>query len=308
VSRTIWSLAIAATACLAGTAATQTPAPAALAAPAAPAAMSSSAADTLQEVTVTAKRFELAQRVSKFVYRIAALQNEEGLPRWWQPVCPLVGGLTRKDGEFVLERLSEIAREAGVPLAGETCAPNLFIVVNPDPQRLLRNMTLETRVQVFTGAKPSVVDAFIRTPQPVKAWYRTAMATPDGAIIGDANRPAASDDGYPIIDASTSYAKLNVIWVFAKVLVVVSQAQLRSVTRGQFADYVAMVGLANLKPGASLGDTPTIMTLFDGAPHSAPAALSDWDLAFLKSLYRTDQSSKGQRGQMVNSMVREVGR
>jgi hypothetical protein len=35
----------------------------------------------VEEVTVTATRVELEKRVSKFVYQIAGLENEEGLPR-----------------------------------------------------------------------------------------------------------------------------------------------------------------------------------------------------------------------------------
>src|SRR5580700_10489154 len=79
---------------------------------------SSEPSETLQEVTVRAHRIELEKRVSKFVNQIAATENgAEGLARWQRSVCPLVSGLPRQDGEFILERLSEIAHVAGVPLA-----------------------------------------------------------------------------------------------------------------------------------------------------------------------------------------------
>ncbi len=108
------------------------------------AAPSASESEALEEVTVTAKRPDLEQRVSKFVYEVAGLQNREEMPRWRQPVCPLVGGLPRDEGEFILGRLSNIAREAGVPLAAEDCRPNLFITVTPNPQSFLSRMTLHT--------------------------------------------------------------------------------------------------------------------------------------------------------------------
>ena len=82
----------------------------------------STATEKLQEVTVTAQRAKLATRVRKFVNQIVAPENDgaDGIARWQvPPVCPLVSGLTHQHGEFILERLSEIAREVGVPLAGD---------------------------------------------------------------------------------------------------------------------------------------------------------------------------------------------
>src|SRR5665213_1033428 len=78
----------------------------------------SDTSERLVEVTVTAHRAKLTPRVTKFVNQIAARGNEEGLPRWQKPVCPFVSGLPRPDAEFILARVSEIAREAGVPAGG----------------------------------------------------------------------------------------------------------------------------------------------------------------------------------------------
>jgi hypothetical protein len=104
----------------------------------------------------------------------------------------------------------------------------------------------------------------------------------------------------------TSHILLSKIWSFEDVFVIADQARLHGMNLGQFADYVAMVGLAKLKPGARLGDAPTILNLFDGAPEAAPAGLTDWDRAFLKSLYATEQISKQQRGQIARHTVREI--
>jgi len=44
-------------------------------------------------------------------------------------MCPLVAGLSREAGEFVLTRLSQIAMSAHAPLGSATCKPNLFVLV-----------------------------------------------------------------------------------------------------------------------------------------------------------------------------------
>jgi hypothetical protein len=106
--------------------------------------------------------------------------------------------------------------------------------------------------------------------------------------------------------ADASHLISNVVYSFSRVFVIVDRARLAGVSRGQFAAYAAMVGLAELKPNARIGDAPTILKLFDGNLAAAPADLSDWDQAFLKSLYTTNQRSKLQRGQISRSMVREI--
>jgi hypothetical protein len=281
----------------------------------APAAIAHSAekpsdtAETLQEVTVTANHIELEKRVSKFVYQIATLQNGEGLARWRIPVCPLVAGVSQQEGDFTIRRISEIAREAGVPLAQEPCRPNLLVFVTPDARQFFSGMSMHTRLLTFSGAHPSVIDEFIRTPRPVRVWYKTAMLTPDGKLLGDTDR--IEDDsrqfgGAPLVAPETAYARISVIWGMSRVLVVVDQARLRGVSLGQFADYVALAGLAQIKVGAPLGDAPTILKLFDGTPQAASDGMSDWDRAFLKSLYGTTSTSKGQRMQIAHTIVRDM--
>lgn len=266
-----------------------------------------------QEVTVTGTREKLAPRVSKFVNQIAVRHNDEGLPRWQEPVCPLITGLPRQEGEFTLGRISEIANAAKVPLAGEHCRPNLFIFVTSQPTRLLQAMEKKDRNMTFGSATPTVVDEFIANPLPVKVWYNTSMRTPEGTLPNQGLPNAALVAGgagfgapvYNDIDR-TSHIQLSKIWAFSYVFVVVDQARLQAVTRGQFADYVAMVSLADIKPNAHLGDAQTILTLFEGSPQAAPEGLSDWDRSFLKSLYTTNQVTRTQRSEIANAIVRDV--
>jgi hypothetical protein len=266
------------------------------------------------EVTVTASRAELAPRVSKFVNQIALRQNDEGLPRWQDPVCPLISGLVRQDGEFMLGRISEIANAANVRLGGEHCRPNLFIFVTTQPTQLLRAMEKHKRGVTFGNATPTVVDEFINTPRPVRVWYSTVLNTPEGTPPNQGLPNAAQVLGGSALGGApvyndldrTSHLLLSKIWSFSDVFVVVDQARLQAVTRGQFAAYVALVALADIKPGAHLGDASTILKLFDDTPQAAPPGLSDWDQAFLKSLYGTEQISKTQRSHIANAIVRDV--
>jgi hypothetical protein len=76
----------------------------------------------LPQVSIQAGREAIAPRVHAFVGEALYLENDEAPARWNTPVCPSVAGLSRDEGEFVVTRLSQIARTAGVPLAGEQCS------------------------------------------------------------------------------------------------------------------------------------------------------------------------------------------
>lgn len=298
---------------------------------------SSAPASPLPEVMVTARRIDLEKRVDRFVYQIAAAENggEAGLARWQAPpACPLVSGLPRQEGEFILERISEIARVAAVPMAGEQCRPNLYILVTPQPEDLLRGMEERNRKFTFgwdpstrTDTPASVVDEFIRMPRAVRTWYNTDGKDAWGMHLHYCSKSSITCDGYygavpactppPPPDptslslcstatAGGTHLQFDTVWTFSRVFVVVDERRLPGVTRGQLADYVAMVGFSKLKSGVQLGDANTILTLFDGGSQAAPTGMTDWDRAFLKSLYATDQRSKQQRGQIAGSMATQI--
>jgi hypothetical protein len=88
--------------------------------------------------------------------------------------------------------------------------------------------------------------------------------------------------------------------------VIVDWTQVQGVTYEQLGDYAGMAGLADIKPNAQLGDVPTILSLFNGTPQPALAGLSDWDRAFLKSLYTTDQVSRLQRSDIADEGSRRA--
>jgi hypothetical protein len=267
------------------------------------------------EVIVSAGRAELAPRVDAFVNSILVLEQGEGLARWHVPVCPLVTGLRQEDGEFILWRISEVARGAGVPLAGERCHPNLFVVVTLDPKRLLTDLEKRQRATTFGQAPPADIDEFIATSRVARVWYNCAMETPDsssathgfppfGQVTGGASLPGNITTDWE----RTSRVTRTMERAITSLFVVIDKGHLQGVTLGQLADYVAMVGLTQIKPGAQLSDAPTILKLFDGAPQAALPGMSDWDQAFVKSVYATEQKVTVQRGEIALGMLREIVR
>jgi len=288
----------------------------------------------LPQVTVSAQRAALQPKISAFVQKIGGSIYAEGIARWQDSVCPLVSGLPPADGEFILGRVSEIARAASVPLAGEKCRANLYILVSNQPAELLKGMDKRNHPFTFGSASPGLVDQFISTPRPVRVWYHTVAKSPEGLPLqslsypniesiaagpnGDTAKmaqlgPSVTDTGAPTMAHGTvswahdTHLSFNVTWGIYRVFVIVDQTRLQGLSREQVADYVAMVGLAQLRDATPPPEDPTILRLFEGTPQqAAPAAMTDWDQAFLKSLYLVEQKSKLQRSQIGEEMVREI--
>jgi hypothetical protein len=255
-------------------------------------------------------RAKLWPKVTSFVYAVGT--EGSALARWHARICPLVSGLSQQEGEFILERVSEIARSAGAPLADESCKPNLFILVHPRPKELLEAMEKLKYRATFGGAAPSAVEAFIATPRPVRVWYAYPFVTP-GADFGTTGGGSFNVQGGGTVDnpgggspaaPAGGGSEGGSFW---RIYIIVDSRQLHGVTLGQLADYLGMVGLAKFESTAHLGDAPTILKLFSGSPDAAPARMSEWDQAFLKALYGTEPQPFVQpRALLSLHMVREI--
>ena len=302
------------------------------AASAAEAASSSAPADEARhrpEVIVLGNRAEFQTKITGFVNQITDFSYGDanrGLARWEDPICPLVTGFSREMAEYVLLRLSDVAREVGAPLAGEHCrAQNLFIIVTKHAEVYLRQLEKRHGATVFGGAAPILINEFIATPRPVRTWYDTAEQTPEGLPMVQESFPGESQTQTVMVNpgvyevlpvrpatagatltnpwSQASHLVNNVVWAIKRAYVVVDPTRFKGVKLGQLADYVSMAGLAQIKLDPHLGDDPTILTLFDADPKAASAGLTDWDQAFLKAFYATEQKSMLQRSSIAEGMV-----
>ena len=259
---------------------------------------------SLDQVTVEAHRQALEQRVTEFVQKLAHVDRDESLKRWNQPVCPLVAGLAQAQGEFMLARISDVARRAAVPLADEHCRPNFYIVATADPEQLLKAWKQRDR-NLYGGAMPGQIRRFLDHDRPVRIWYNASLAAAGGGPI----QPQAADAGVDFVPtnrrAKASRLQFNDIMVFGSVIVVINLQRVQGLHYGQLTDYVALLGLAQLDADADLGSAPSILQLFSAhPPQPLPEGLSDWDLQFLQALYATEQTSFTQRNQIIQMMMR----
>ncbi len=286
-----------------------------------PAAPSEATATTpgkgaLDAVTVEARRErkEVEHEVNQFVFAVAVRYLHDSLSRWNTPVCPLVAGLPHEQGEFVLARLSQIATAAKAPLAGEHCKANFYVIVTPQPEVLIRKWQAHDRRMLNSRDGMGYLRDFRDTPRAVRVWYNTDFVSSEGkpiissddlagALVGSSLGMNLQMAKVPTNSVSAaSRLRFSAVRSLSSVIVVVDANRVQALNFGQLADYVGMVGLAEVNQDAEVGPVPTILRLFRTAP-DPPQRLSAWDEAFLASLYGVEQGSVMEQPMMKRQMV-----
>jgi hypothetical protein len=273
-------------------------------------------ADSIDTITVEAQRdkAKLEREVNKFVSStiVQPRNYDQSLWRWNDKVCPLVAGLNKEQGEFVLARLSEIAKTAGAPLGSETCKANLYVVVTPDPELLLKQWW-HRDVDLFGGETGPIVKRFLETPLPIRVWYSAGTVGADGQFfvsLLDATSERAKPTGQApwvrIPPEAATRLKLTATRNIFSVIVVVDSTKIRNISYGQLTDYIGLVGLAQINFEKQPGDVPTILRLFDSPEESRPTQMTVWDRALLHALYSTSQTNEMQLSQMQTVALKDI--
>lgn len=205
------------------------------------------------------------------------------------------------------DRVSEVALELGLPIGEPGCSPNVLIIATDDAPTLTAAL-VERSPNAFrppySGAARSrlQLSRFIETDRPVR-WWHVSMP-----VNGDTGRPAVRlpGQGAPMVRVTASRLTTTIQNDLKRAYVIIDIDQAESVTFQQLADYVAMVAFAQVDPDADLSGFPTILNVFDNP--TIAFGLTDWDQAYLGSLYGSELNQRNpnaQTGAVAASMYRD---
>ena len=266
----------------------------------------------LPDIEVYSGREALERQANRFVTELLAPQRpQESLSKWTTPVCPLVAGLSREAGETLLRALTTTWQSAGVPLAGEHCDANLYVIATTDPGTFLKKWQGHDR-RLFGHASPSKIHRFETDSRPVRVWRNVTTDSP-GAAVSAADVPAAGiGQQFAGARATRSYSASRLVYtevrVFASTIAVMDLKKLEGVPYATLGAYLALVTAAEIDPHAPVHGASTILSLMSpsGIDRSAPTSLTAWDLAFLRGLYATDARVTTQRSMIAERIVRDM--
>jgi len=280
--------------------------------PAAPAAATQAApaeADTtVESLTVTARPAPEKEAIAAFVSSIASETATKRLGRWDRSICPGVVGMRADYAQLLLDRIAATAVEVGLTVGEPGCKPNMVILATPDSAKLTNEMVAgypDAFAKYDSAVRQSrtKLKAFIASPAPVRWWHVTARTTADGQRYEQRDQ---------IRVRSVSRLTATTRDDFDHVIIILDVSRVGKIKFVTLADYITMVGLAQIDPDADVGGASTVLNLFaDRSAGVAPVdEMTSWDRAYLKGLYtarRDAQRGAAQERDMVRSMSDDLG-
>ena len=253
----------------------------------------------------------LIDRSRGFVSEVAAPTANRNLATWSGTLCIGAANMGAVHGQAMVDRVSDVARVLGLHAGQPGCDPNVIIIAAADAGEVAAEL-VERRQRVFmpgwTGASQgrSELDAFIQTDRPVRWWH---ISIPVDAATGEA-AVRLPGEGPRVVNKRMGASRLRspLRDDMRKVFIIIDVDDVANVTFDQLTDYVAFLVMAQTDPEADTSGFDTILNLFSGAPQPG---LTDWDMAYLQALYRTDPtlSMPNRHGSNVgHALARDIGR
>ena len=257
------------------------------------------------------------ERAVDFVKRTGVANGQQQVARWIIPICVKVFGLTTPQAVRIEDAMLDIAYEANMPVAGPGCQPNVTVTFAPDAGEVVRHIYAK-KPQQLREVSQSEREQLLNGEAPVRWWYATEMMDREGMRSNNISAPwltAGEGTGAPVslptVDGVTTTQQYNsgsnvrtpTVRSLFGATVVVDAGKAGNTPVDAIAAYSAMVAFAEMNASAPPPDS--ILGLFQ--PSSVETSLTDWDMAFLKSLYRMplDRRSRIQRGHLVEALLDE---
>lgn len=250
--------------------------------------------DRRGDIVVEGERSVDGQEVGRLGRDITGRQatGRDPLARFQRPICPGVWGLSPENAQVLIDRIYDNAERAGVDINEDPeCGANVWVIFVDDPRETFGQLRRDNAFLV-RGLDYWSRKAVSEQLGPVLAWNLVSVRNPDGVAIADASTTAmaateARSDGEipanPVLWMSRTRTAIRQDIEMSVMLVERSAiADLDAVAMG---DYATMRTLAQTRPPRRENAYETVLSLFDADAVAPPQRLTDFDLAYLQSLY-----------------------
>lgn len=242
--------------------------------------------------------FKLAENYTRAVFAPSVSDQNA---RWEVPICLSVVGLREEAAVQIIDRVEAIAKDVGAPVAGPGCSPNVFLAFSKDADADFENVSTR-RAGILKDTSAEELRK-LRTPGLPVRWFYAQRAQGVGG-----RGTFKGENGVPIlrnIKPSRIDSPIEVSITGCTVLVDMPRASQVSV--GALTDYIAFAVLSRTQVSARPGPD-SIMDLFEKGEGERPDAMTVFDKALLKALYRlpTNRNAAIHRAQLASEIVKEL--
>ncbi len=269
-------------------------------------------------IVVTGERVtreQARERATTFVRQVGVARGDTPVARWADRVCPRVLGIAQTYAAIVEARMREIAGAVNLRTAPAGCQPNIVVSFVGDASALMRDIA-QRSPRRLSQVSPELRENLLNGDAPVRWWYVTETRSreqmrnapqslttaTDPAVGGGSSTTSQSLDveslnqyGSSIISTQGARAIID-----AQVVIDLDRAEGQSLQA--VAAYASLVAFAEVRPSAP-PPAGSILGLFEAG--AVMPGLTDWDMAFLRSLYNIplDRQARRHRGLLVRDMV-----
>lgn len=228
--------------------------------------------------------------------------SEEQFAFWRVNVCPRVWGLTPLARWTVEHRIKQVAQQVGAPVDWkDPCpAPNLLVIVSPEPQTTLDSLADQVPILVAMQEIKR-----LKVKYPIQSWYVAMVGDYDGnktvtVESTDGNPPAYKADGRRL--------ETGLRFGLAMATVIIDSKAATGISLSTIADYAAMAGLSETVQRGLCHPLPTIANLLlkNCAAEYQSNSLTEIDLEMLTGLYHSDDAPGFLQRQKIAKQMREM--
>lgn len=270
----------------------------------------------------------LDERARAFVAAATDGPPGRALARWERPLCIGVANLQPEVARAVIDRMSEVAVSVGVRTEPPDCKPNLLILAarSGDAEAVVRRAIARSEFDFRptrggTDRGRDALEAFASSTAPVRWWHVSlpviastgvpAQLLDNEHLMGPAaGAPSAFGEAAPVLSVqvdSVSRTHSAIRNDLMRVIIVIDVDQAAAVPLSALADYLALVGLAQIDPETRLDGAHTILNLFNADAKQHPPGMTEWDAALLISLYEARNNPASPNHQQID-MGRRLAR
>ncbi|GAB5488462.1 MAG: hypothetical protein Pars2KO_20320 [Parasphingorhabdus sp.] len=240
--------------------------------------------------------------------------------RFARAVCPSVTGLSERQADAIRDRMRQVAKMSGIPVAAENCRPNMFVAVVEDGATEIKQLRRK-KARLFNSLTHRERDKIEESGGPVYSWKATETVASDSrhnARAGSINLPAGENGaglGAALGGASGQGQRTQVksrvmrstMEGIAYSYLLIDIDALKGISAAQLADYSAIMSLIDIDfSGDKTVPTGSMLSLFSSFEDDAlrPTSLSGGDLLLLRGLYKVPANVKAplQRSAMIHTM------
>jgi hypothetical protein len=274
---------------------------------------------TVQGVPAT----DLQRRARDVVRAIEPEEISGQLPRWNDPICPAVVGLSPALAERIVRRVRQVATDVGAPVAKPECRSNLVVTFTADARDLTARLN-RRNARLVEATSPGAKRMLLDSDAPVRWWYLRRPEGADGRPLTASSAAAnaammmgecpggpcpstlpSGDNSFYLDGARNSMIGSSFRVSIGLMNIVVDVHRAEGKTLDAVTDYVAMVALSGARFLPRPAPAPSVLNLFGDA---GATAMTDWDMAYLKATYkvRANASARSQRAAMAGYLLREL--